>query len=63
VSARRLAWLAPFVPLLFACTTVGPDYRVPGNAAIRSASANGALLGGNNKAVAIAPLPDAWWRL
>lgn len=63
MSARRLAWLAPFVPLLFACTTVGPDYRVPGNAAIRSASANGALLGGNNKAVAIAPLPDAWWRL
>lgn len=63
MNALRLALLPALVPLLFACTTVGPDYHVPENAAVKSATANGPLLGTDNPAVSIAAVPDGWWRL
>ncbi|WP_306847327.1 efflux transporter outer membrane subunit [Cupriavidus necator] len=48
---------------LCACTTVGPDYRVPDHAAVRASAANGPLQGASAPGVAIAPVPDDWWRL
>lgn len=48
---------------LSACTTVGPDYRVPDRAAVRDAVANGPLQGAQAPHVAITPVPDDWWRL
>ncbi len=59
----RSAWLTPLMPFLFACTTVGPDYRVPDHAAVKAAQANGKLLGSASPAVSIGPVPDAWWQL
>ncbi|AGW93776.1 efflux transporter outer membrane subunit [Cupriavidus sp. DF5525] len=60
---RRRRWLACVAATLCACTTVGPDYRVPGDAAVRAPAANGPLQGGAAHGVAIAPVPDDWWRL
>lgn len=57
------AWLVPLVPLLFACTTVGPDYHVPDRAAVRTPDANGKLTGASSPAVSVGPVPDAWWQL
>jgi len=63
VNALRLALLPALVPLLFACTTVGPDYHVPENATVNAPAANGPLLGTDNPAVSIGAVPDGWWRL
>ncbi|MES2011348.1 MAG: efflux transporter outer membrane subunit [Pseudomonadota bacterium] len=64
MNTLRKALLPALVPLLFAaCTTVGPDYHVPDNAAVKAQAANGPLLGTNNPAVSIAEVPDGWWRL
>ncbi len=57
------AWMAAVLPLLFACTTVGPDYHVPEQAAARAPEANGPLLGTKDAAISVAPVPDDWWRL
>ncbi|MFJ1255250.1 efflux transporter outer membrane subunit [Cupriavidus sp. CuC1] len=57
------ALLPVLAPLLFACTTVGPDYHVPELSAIRVPEANGPLLGTNDPAVSVTPVPDDWWRL
>ncbi|EHP43427.1 NodT family RND efflux system outer membrane lipoprotein [Cupriavidus basilensis OR16] len=60
----KLSLLLPaVVPLLFACTTVGPDYHVPEQAAVRSPQASGPLLGTDDPAVSVAQVPDDWWRL
>lgn len=58
-----LALLPVLMPLLHACTTVGPDYHVPAHAAVHAPQANGPLLGTKHSAVSLAPVPDAWWRL
>ncbi|NUA27671.1 efflux transporter outer membrane subunit [Cupriavidus basilensis] len=63
MSKHCLALLPALVPLLFACTTVGPDYHVPEQAAVRAPEANGPLLGTDGPAVSVAPVPDDWWRL
>ncbi|WP_427306674.1 efflux transporter outer membrane subunit [Cupriavidus sp. H39] len=61
---RSRVWLACAVAAcLCACTTVGPDYRVPENAVVRAPAANGPLQGAQARGVAIAPVPDDWWRL
>ena len=62
ITTRRL-WLASIAPLLFACTTVGPDYKVPDTAIIRSPQAQGAFTSGDNTALSVAPVPDKWWQL
>ncbi|WP_454727039.1 MULTISPECIES: efflux transporter outer membrane subunit [Cupriavidus] len=62
-----LAWLPALAPLLFACTTVGPDYKVPEHAAVRAPEANGPLLGTRegtqDGTVSVGPVPDDWWQL
>ncbi|MDW3686839.1 efflux transporter outer membrane subunit [Cupriavidus sp. CV2] len=63
MSKLGLALLPVLAPLLFACTTVGPDYQVPEQAAVRVPEANRPLLGTNDPAVSVAPVPDDWWRL
>lgn len=60
---RIVALIPMVVPLLFACTTAGPDYHLPRKAAYHSPDANGPLQGQNSPAVTIAPVPDDWWRL
>ncbi|MDQ7954990.1 MAG: efflux transporter outer membrane subunit [Pseudomonadota bacterium] len=72
---RRAADLARRAPALFAglllagCSslTVGPDYHVPAEAAVRSPAAaqpfQEAQAPGADAAVAAAPLPARWWHL
>ncbi|GAB3625893.1 Outer membrane protein OprM [Pandoraea terrae] len=62
-SVSMAACAAAIVAALAGCTTVGPDYHLPENSAMRSPAANGPLLGTGHKAVSIAPVPDDWWRL
>ncbi len=58
---RRALLLVPAL-LLAGCKTVGPDYRVPEQAAINAPEAQGAFLSGS-AATTAAPLPDRWWQL
>ena len=48
---------------LAACTTVGPNYKVPEAAAVKSPAAQGPFLGASTPAVSQAPVPDDWWKL
>ena len=48
---------------LAACGTVGPDYRVPDQAAIRNPAAAAPFSGAAEAAFGAAPLPPHWWRL
>lgn len=58
-SALALTALA----LLAACTTVGPDYRVPQEAVIKRDAANAPLMGAREAPFKPDPLPADWWRL
>lgn len=50
--------------LLAACAHVGPEYAgPPAEAVIRTASANGPLLGSAEPGASSDPLPPHWWRL
>ncbi len=49
--------------LLAACTTVGPDYRVPQEAVIKRDAANAPLMGAREAPFKPDPLPADWWRL
>ena len=62
---RALRSLAGSVALaaLAACTTVGPNYKLPAAAVANAPAAQGAFLGANNPAVSQAPVPNDWWRL
>lgn len=58
----RRAFALLLLSVLGACTTVGPDYRVPQAAVINAPGAQGHFLSG--EAVTKAePLPDHWWKL
>ncbi|HEV7619963.1 MAG TPA: TolC family protein [Burkholderiaceae bacterium] len=46
-----------------ACTTVGPDYRIPQEAAINRSAAAAPFIGAHNDAFSVSPLPPHWWRL
>ena len=48
--------------LVDACT-VGPNYRIPDRAMVRSPAATGAFVGSSDRSVSVAPLPSHWWRL
>ncbi|HEY9191542.1 MAG TPA: TolC family protein, partial [Methyloversatilis sp.] len=48
---------------LGACTTVGPDYRLPDKAAINAPAARGAFVGARFTDHADGDLPNPWWRL
>jgi len=58
----RLA-AASMLVLLAACGTVGPDYRVPEQAAVNKPSAAAPFAGAAEPAYSVAPLPPRWWRL
>jgi outer membrane protein, multidrug efflux system len=64
VSGARAAYVLASVGLLLvdACT-VGPNYRLPDRALVRSRAATGAFVGSSDGAVTVAPLPRYWWRL
>ncbi len=49
--------------LLAACTTVGPDYRVPQEAVMERDAANAPLMGAREAPFKPDPLPADWWRL
>ena len=49
--------------LLVDACTVGPNYRVPDHALVRSPAATGAFVGSSGRSVSVAPLPPYWWRL
>ncbi|SDD50329.1 efflux transporter, outer membrane factor (OMF) lipoprotein, NodT family [Cupriavidus sp. YR651] len=56
--------LAAMLPLaLAACMTVGPDHKVPEDAAVKSSAANGPFQGTDSPAVSIGEVPNDWWRL
>ena len=61
LPARAAA--ASLLTLLAACGTVGPDYRVPAEAAIRKPSAAAPFVGAAEATYSAAPLPPRWWRL
>jgi len=61
-ALRRLATGATFSALA-ACTTVGPNYTIPGRAAVKAPAAQGPFLGANTPAVSQVAVPDDWWRL
>ncbi|WP_332876471.1 TolC family protein [Massilia sp. S19_KUP03_FR1] len=48
---------------LAACTTVGPNYKVPQDAILNRPAANAPFLGASGTPFQSAPLPPAWWRL
>ncbi|HKR89358.1 MAG TPA: TolC family protein [Phenylobacterium sp.] len=61
---KRLALFAAAGLLaLGACTTVGPNYKVPEAAAVKAPAAQGPFLGAGSRAVSQDPLPPGWWRL
>jgi NodT family efflux transporter outer membrane factor (OMF) lipoprotein len=62
VIGRTLAVSAALIALA-ACTTVGPNYKVPDAAAVKAPAAQGAFLGADTAAVSQADVPDDWWRL
>jgi NodT family efflux transporter outer membrane factor (OMF) lipoprotein len=47
---------------LTACA-VGPDYRLPAEAQINAASAQGSFVSSEPAIAAAAPVPDGWWQL
>ncbi|MDB5915775.1 MAG: efflux transporter outer rane subunit [Massilia sp.] len=49
--------------LLAGCGTVGPDYRIPADAAVNRPAASAPLLGAAEAPFAASPLPSDWWRL
>jgi NodT family efflux transporter outer membrane factor (OMF) lipoprotein len=64
VTRPRAAYLLTGVSLLLvdACT-VGPNYRVPDHALVKSPAATGAFVASSDRSVSVAPLPRHWWRL
>lgn len=60
-TALRALLLAAVVSLA-ACQTVGPDYQLPGNAALKRPDLQGPLGEGNANVVS-APVPANWWQL
>ncbi|TWI69993.1 NodT family efflux transporter outer membrane factor (OMF) lipoprotein [Pseudoduganella lurida] len=62
-SLRRHAASLAVLALLAACGTVGPDYRVPQQAAVNRPAAAAPFLGAQEPAFKAEPLPPRWWRL
>ncbi len=61
-------WRRPAPPpscfqCLAACTTVGPDYQVPPQAAINRSAAAAPLAGADEAPFSAQALPPQWWRL
>jgi outer membrane protein, multidrug efflux system len=64
MSRGRTACLLAGVSLfLVDGCTVGPNYRIPDRALVKSPAATGAFVGGSDRSVSVAPLPPRWWQL
>jgi NodT family efflux transporter outer membrane factor (OMF) lipoprotein len=64
VNALRRALAATLaITALAACTTVGPNYKIPQAAAVKAPAAQGPFLGAAIPSVSQGPVPDDWWRL
>ncbi len=59
---RALAMVGSLLALA-ACSTVGPNYKLPAEAKINAPTAQGSFLGASSPAVSQAPLPAGWWKL
>src|SRR5262249_34427980 len=65
-TARRLAATASTLGALLAlaaCTTVGPDYRVPAQAVVNREAASAPFAGAGETPFSQNALPPHWWRL
>jgi NodT family efflux transporter outer membrane factor (OMF) lipoprotein len=60
--AKRSA-IAAAALAVTACTTVGPDYKVPAEAVVKRPDAAKPFLGAGEKPFKSEPLPADWWRL
>jgi NodT family efflux transporter outer membrane factor (OMF) lipoprotein len=63
VSRLRTLLAAGALAALGACTTVGPNYKVPKAAAVNAPAAHGAFLGAGSPAISQAEPPPGWWKL
>ncbi len=54
---------AALLAMLAACTTVGPNYKVPEQAVVKRPEAAAQFLGTQEAAYKPEPLPKFWWRL
>lgn len=60
----RLPTLAGVIALALAgCAQVGPDYRIPENAAVNTPTASAPFVGATEAPYSSAALPDSWWHL
>ncbi|MFP3555337.1 efflux transporter outer membrane subunit [Paraburkholderia sp. SIMBA_049] len=61
-----LALLPALLPVALAlngCTTIGPNYKLPENAAVNAPYANAAIDGADKAPVTQQAVPSKWWRL
>jgi NodT family efflux transporter outer membrane factor (OMF) lipoprotein len=61
--AAKALTLSLMAAALAACTTVGPDYKVPEQAVVKRAAANAPFMGAAEKTFTSDPLPADWWHL
>jgi len=64
LTARTLGTtLLPLALALGGCMNVGPNYKLPDNAAVNAPYANAAIEGADNAPVTQQTVPSKWWRL
>ena len=63
MSALRNLAIASSLLALAACTTVGPNYKLPAEARINAPTAQGPFMGAASSAVSQDPVPAGWWKL
>jgi NodT family efflux transporter outer membrane factor (OMF) lipoprotein len=63
MSPLRVLAVTASLAALAACTTVGPDYKVPEAAKLNAPTAQGAFIESKTSAVSQAPVPEGWWKL
>jgi NodT family efflux transporter outer membrane factor (OMF) lipoprotein len=64
MTAIRFLLATALAATLAACTTVGPDYRVPADAAVNRPAASAPFAGAHDSAVFLdAAVPGTWWQL
>ena len=63
MSPLRTLAVASSLLALTACTTVGPNYKLPDDAKINAPTAQGAFMGAAIAPVSQDPVPAGWWKL
>jgi NodT family efflux transporter outer membrane factor (OMF) lipoprotein len=61
--STKAAVAASLLALVSACTTVGPDYKVPDAAVAKRGAAAAPFMGAAAQPFKAEPLPPEWWRL